>query len=85
MTKEHEGSFEKALERLEGILEKFNSGSLPLDESLKLYEEATHLIATSEKMLLAAERKIDELSKTRSGDLALSPGGSPEVTPFKEA
>ena len=37
-------SFESAFERLEQILEKMNTGKTPLDESLKLFEEADQLI-----------------------------------------
>jgi exodeoxyribonuclease VII small subunit len=85
MTKEHEMSFEKAFLRLEAILEKFNSGTLPLEESLKLYEEAVKLIASSEKMLTSAERTIEQLSKNRTGELTLSPEGTPKTEPLPEA
>ncbi len=64
--------FEAAFARLEAILEKMNSGTISLDESLKLYEEADALINICSKRLNDAERKIEVLIKNRSGDLALA-------------
>ena len=65
-------SFESAFLRLEEILEKMNSGSATLDESLKLYEEADKLINTCSSRLNAAERKIEILIKNRKGEPALT-------------
>jgi len=65
-------SFELAFFRLEEILEKMNSGTATLDESLKLYEEADKLINTCSSRLNAAERKIETLIKNRKGELALT-------------
>jgi len=64
-------SFETAFARLEEILEKMNSGSVSLDESLKLYEEADKLINICSKRLNAAEKKIETLIKNRKGELVL--------------
>lgn len=55
--------FEKSLKRLEEIVSKVESETLPLDESLKLYEEGKKLIASLEKTLKEAERKVEELQK----------------------
>jgi len=70
-------SFEKAFERLETILETLNSGHATLDESLKLYEEAEKLIAFCGKKLTDAEKKIEMLTKQRTGELTLGPDGRP--------
>lgn len=78
-----ENSFEKAFGRLETILEKMNSGTITLDESLKLYEEADTLINSCNKWLNDAERKIEMLIKNRSGDLALSSDQKPMTQEFK--
>ena len=64
-------SFEEAYARLEQILEKMNSSSVSLDESLKLYEEADALILSCNKRLMTAEQKIEILLKNRTGELAL--------------
>lgn len=76
-------SFEKAFARLEEILERMNSGSISLDDSLKLYEEADKLIASCSKRLTEAERKVEILIKNRSGELALGPDQQPLSQDFK--
>ena len=55
--------FEKSLKRLEEIVSKVEGETLPLEESLKLYEEGKKLIASLEKTLKEAERKVEELQK----------------------
>lgn len=82
MTKKDENAFETAFERLEEILEEMNSGSVSLDKALKLYEEADKLIATCNKRLNAAEKKIETLVKNRQGELALDEEGNPIVEDF---
>lgn len=75
-------TFEKAYERLEEILEKMNGGNLPLEESLKLYEEADVLLRSCHEKLTTAEQKIEVLIKLRSGDLSLNESGKPDKGPF---
>ena len=65
-------SFEKGFARLEQILEKMNSATISLDESLKLYEEADTLIKICGKKLADAEKKVEILIKGRNGDLLVS-------------
>lgn len=65
-------SFETSFSRLEEILEKMNSGSLGLEDSLKLYEEADALITNCSQQLNHAEKKIEELIKKRNGNLETS-------------
>ena len=55
--------FENSLKRLEEIVAKVEGETLPLEESLKLYEEGKKLIASLEKTLKEAERKVEELQK----------------------
>jgi exodeoxyribonuclease VII small subunit len=70
-------SFEAAFTRLEEILERMNTGSISLDDSIKLYEEADKLIVTCSKRLNEAERKIEVLVKNRSGELVLGNDDKP--------
>jgi exodeoxyribonuclease VII small subunit len=77
-----EQTFESAFARLEEILERMNSGTISLDESLKLYEEADQLITMCNKRLTDAERKIEILIKNRNGDLTLGPDQKPLVQDF---
>jgi len=74
-------SFEKAFERLEQILEKMNGGKTPLEESLKLFEEAEMLIQTCGSRLTSAEQKIEQLIKNKS-ELALDAEQNPRTAPF---
>jgi exodeoxyribonuclease VII small subunit len=75
-------SYEKAFERLEQILEQMNSGKTALEESLKLYEEAEKLMRTCTTSLNAAEQKIEQLIKGRSGEVAVDGNQKPKTEPF---
>jgi len=85
MTKVEEPlNFENAFKRLEEILEKLNSSSVSLDESLKLYEEADKLIVLCSKRLNEAEKKVEMLVKNRQGELTMGPDGQPLTKPINE-
>lgn len=56
-------TYETAVKRLEEITEKLDSGSLSLDESLKLFEEGTKLAAFCNSTLENAKLKITKLSE----------------------
>ena len=75
-------SFEAAFARLEEILEKLNAGTISLDDSLKLYEEADQLIAICNKRLNDAERKIEIIVKNRSGELTFGNDERPLMQDF---
>lgn len=75
-------SFEAAFARLEEILEKMNSSSVSLDESLKLYEEADKLISMCSSRLNEAERKIEILVKNRNGDVVMENDQKPSTQDF---
>lgn len=60
-----EPSFEEALAQLEEIVRKLEGGELPLEESMKLYEEGVKVTALCNKRLKAAKLKIEELKKTQ--------------------
>ena len=61
--------FEKALERLEGIVEKLESGSVALSESVKLFEEGIALRKRCLELLQEAETKIKFLTTSTAGDV----------------
>ena len=54
-------SFENAIEKLEDIVKTLESGTLPLDEVLKIFEEGVGLIRTCHQKLNDAEQKIEIL------------------------
>lgn len=65
--------FEKAMERLEKIVEELEAGNIPLEEALKKYEEGVKLSRTCSEKLTQAEKKIEVLTKTLSGSLKREP------------
>jgi len=64
-------NFEESLKRLEGIVGQLEQGDLPLEESLKLFEEGVTLSATCKQELDAAEGKVQMLVKQRDGSQKL--------------
>lgn len=58
--------FEQALERLEKMIEKLEEGDLPLEESLKIFEEGMELTRFCEEKLTEAEGKIEILTKGKA-------------------
>lgn len=65
--------FEDALARLEEIVQTLESGNLPLEESLKAFEEGVRLARGCAKYLEEAERRIELLTKDESGLLKTQP------------
>ena len=59
--------FEQALARLEIIVTELERGELPLDESLKIFEEGIKLSKTCLKVLDDAERKVEILVQDKDG------------------
>ncbi len=53
--------FQKKLDRLNTIVDEISNKSLPLDESLKLYEEGNEIIKELEKTFKEAEEKVENL------------------------
>ncbi len=76
-------SYEKAFERLEKILELMNSGKTPLDESLKLFEEAELLMRSCTHSLNQAEKTIEKLIKGRNNDLQTDENQKPKTESFQ--
>ena len=60
-------AFEGALEQLEGLVERLESGELPLEEALRDFERGIRLSRRCSELLERAERQIDEL--VREGGL----------------
>lgn len=75
--------FEDALKQLEEIVQRLEKGELPLEESLKLYEEGIRLSRLCHAKLEEAEGKIELLMKDARGELVVDKDGRPKTTPFK--
>lgn len=55
--------FEDCLQQLEKIVEQLERGDLPLEQSLKLFEEGVRLSNSCRQELEAAEGKVEILMK----------------------
>jgi exodeoxyribonuclease VII small subunit len=62
-----EKSFESSLRELEEIVEQLESGDLPLEESLELFERGVRLSRECQKRLDDAERRVEVLLKDQDG------------------
>jgi exodeoxyribonuclease VII small subunit len=71
-TTEQTASFERSMQRLSAIVERLESGDLPLEDSLELFEEGIVLARASQARLDAAEKRVEEL-------LAIDDQGKPIV------
>ena len=62
-------SFEKALEKLEKIVETLDSGELPLEKALQKFEEGMALSRLCEQKLNEIEKKITILNRNSQGEI----------------
>ena len=68
-------SFEEKMKRLEEIATSLEKGDAALEDSLKLFEEGTKLIAECSRQLETAEQKVVKLMKGADG--------APQELPFE--
>jgi len=66
-------TFEDSLARLEKIVEALEGGNLPLEESLKVFEEGIALARHCARYLDEAERRIEMLTKDETGATTTQP------------
>ncbi|MBR4473188.1 MAG: exodeoxyribonuclease VII small subunit [Oscillospiraceae bacterium] len=69
-------SFEEAMKRLEEIVSHLEKGDIPLEESIRLFEEGSGLLALCSGLLEEAEQKV-ALLRQRDDD-------ETEEVPFEE-
>jgi exodeoxyribonuclease VII small subunit len=62
----HDMSFEEAYDALQTVITKLESGDLPLDESVTLYERGQKLSARCQHLLDNAESRIQQLNNNGS-------------------
>jgi exodeoxyribonuclease VII small subunit len=60
-------NFESAMNRLEAIVEKMESGKLPLEELIVRYEEGMNLVKICQERLARAEQKIEIIGRDSAG------------------
>jgi exodeoxyribonuclease VII small subunit len=69
-------SFEAAIKRLTDIVQTLERGDLPLEDSLRLFEEGVALSRASQQRLDAAEKRVEQL-------LAVDEQGRARTAPFE--
>ncbi len=74
-----EKTFESQMERLEEIVRQLERGEVPLNESIKLFEEGTKLSAALGKILDKAEQKVSIMRETPQGEIKEEPFGTEET------
>jgi exodeoxyribonuclease VII small subunit len=68
-------SFETAIKRLTEIVQVLERGEIPLEESLRLFEEGVKLSRVSQQKLDSAEKRVEQL-------LNVDDQGRARTTPF---
>jgi len=76
-TKEREQSFESSLATLEQIVAQLESGELPLERALELFEDGVGLARRCQTQLADAERKVEMLLRER-GEIKVVPFETPK-------
>ena len=69
-------SFEENIQRLEQIVYAMERGDVPLEESLKLFQEGTALVQACGKLLDEAELQVKQIT--------VGSDGAPVEEPFDE-
>ncbi len=72
-----EMSFEDAMKELEAVVTRLESGDVPLEDSIKLYERGAALKAHCQKKLAEAEEKVAQITLDGEGN----PKGTTPVDP----
>jgi exodeoxyribonuclease VII small subunit len=62
-------SFEKAMARLEEIVQRLESGEASLDETIRLFEEGKQLGRECQRQLTEVEKKIQMIVEKENGQI----------------
>ena len=60
-------TFEESMTRLEQIVRAMERGEVPLEESLKLFQEGTELVRSCGKLLDEAELQVKKIATAADG------------------
>ena len=69
MTEKKELKFEKAIQRLEEIVNELETGEFDLDKAIKIFEEGLELSKFCKDKLNKAEQKIEIIKKKNSSNI----------------
>ena len=70
-------TFEESMQRLEQIVRAMERGDVPLEESLKLFQEGTELVRSCNQLLEKAQLQVKKIMT--------APDGSPVEEEFADA
>ena len=76
MMSQKKPTFEENMQRLEQIVRAMERGEVPLEESLKLFQEGTELVRTCGKLLDEAELQVKKI--------IAGPDGQPHEEDFRD-
>ena len=74
-------SFDESLRLLETIVRQLESGELPLERALDLFEQGIGLARHCQSHLEAAERRVEVLLQEKNGTVRLTPYEAEATTP----
>ena len=60
-------TFEESMARLEQIVRSLEQGNVPLEESLKLFQEGTELVRNCQKLLDEAQMQVKKIMTAADG------------------
>lgn len=60
-------TFEQSMERLEQIVRAMEKGDVPLEESMKLFQEGTELVRSCEILLDEAQLQVKKITASSDG------------------
>jgi len=82
MAKKNTQTFESALERIEQIAAQMETGDLPLDQLVIIYEEGLGLVRFCSQRLSEAEKRLQAITRDSAGHpQGIAPAGDPLETP----
>jgi len=65
--------FEDHFKKLEAVVNRLESGDLPLEESVKLFEEGMRLTRICSEKLTEIRKKVEILLKDEKGETVVQP------------
>ena len=71
--------FEDALDEIETLVERIESGELGLEDAIAAYERGAGLVKRCRSMLDRAEQRIEELDRSLSPDANRAGGGDEPI------
>lgn len=72
--------FERAVEQVEAIIQRIESGEIGLEKSITEYERGVSLIRRCRQLLDRAEQRVEELTSQMQADAAASGSSSPAAS-----